>query len=274
MVYFDIMPLDEAKRVIREVTESTLITHYPLGDEGEGKGIKGQGFYPYCILPIETRTDTIFACTSALVHMYKRLFEDKGVDVTTAVYPEAKAFLFPSDFERLTGLDGILPRKRDYHIENQFVITINPPYRKPSKLYCFLRKSDRSLIIVDDTISGASTQEGHVMAFEEQGKEKLGHELYVPGGISVYERGDGLDEIRKRFPNKSFAGFARLEIIPREEKLIELGKGMGYPEEEDMPSLYIDMLYSEFDNLSYGEKNELINENFVPSVPYFFDEMI
>jgi adenine/guanine phosphoribosyltransferase-like PRPP-binding protein len=273
MVYFDIMPLDEAKRVIREATESALITHYPSEYGGEGNAIEEQEFYPYCILPIETRTETVFACTSALAHMYKRLFEDKGVDVTTAVYPEAKAFFFPSDFERFSGLDGIPPRKRDYHIGSQFEITINPPYRKPSKLYCFIRKSDRSLIIVDDMISGASTQEGHIRAFEEQGKEKLGHELYVPGGISVYERGNGLDEIRKKFPDKSFAGFARLEIIPREEKLPELGKAMGYPEEEDMPSLYINMLYRELGDLSYEEKNLLIIDNFVPSVPYFFDEM-
>jgi hypothetical protein len=287
MTDLEIMPLDEAKKIIRKETEASPITHYP---KGGGKGIlwrfadyirtemgypTEQEFYPYCILPFERRTGNLHAYTSALAHMYRKLFEDKGIEVTTAVYPEAKAFLFAAGFEDLTGLNGVVTRKRNYNVGKQIVIKISPPYRKASNLYCVgLNDSDMYPITVDDTISGSLTMGGHTIALEGQSKEKLGHELTVPGGISVYERGEGLDILRERFPDKTFAGFARLEIVPRSEwLLLVLGHEFGFPDEDDLPGMFIQKLYREHPYLSREEIDAEINKFFIPGVQNFFDEI-
>ncbi len=117
-------------------------------------------------------------------------------------------------------------------------------------------------------ISGSLTEAGHIDAFENRDRE-------VIGGISAYERGDGLSKLKDKYSDKIFAGFARIEIVPREEKLAELRKKLGDPEEKDIPEMFLQFLekdlrqFEECEWITY--LYNMINKNLKPKVIHFFD---
>lgn len=266
------MRLSTAKVIVKNATGRQPITFYAL----EG----GEGFYPYVILPFEGRTETLDAVSSGLVHMYRRFFED---GVTTAVYPEAKSFLF-TGIENNTDVYGVVTRKRRYPgVPGQVEISIKTPYRGETKMWCVgLEDGDTGLVIVDDMISNSLTMSGHIEALEREGYP-------VHGGLSVYERGEGLETLRGRFPDKTFAGFARLEIGPRNEKAHKaIERDVGVCDDAELIQRYMQHVVSSHKHLLYENGSEMpeekrkkefegrvfrdINERLRPMIPRFFDE--
>ncbi len=254
------LSLDVLKARIREETENSPLTFF---EKRSGREI---AVYPYCILPLERDTSILGECVEALARLYIRMFAAEGV--TTLVFPESKAFLLASLADRLE-LRGALTRKRDYGIPEQIDIAMETAYREKDMMHCAgLSENDSKLVLVEDMISGGFTVSGHIEAFEEAGFE-------VAGAISVYERGDGIRSLEARYPDKRFAGFARLEILPDDEFLERMKRYEGI-EREDVTAAFLSDLrkeYSGYNDVCYRDiLIEQLNKNFSPVITRFCDE--
>ena len=253
--------LQQAEKEIRRVTEASPITFFPTGD--------GNGVYPYVVLPFEGDDQLLEPFCTGLAYTYVSRF---GI-ATTLVYPESKAFSF-NRLSSMLGLRGVFTRKREggYGTPGEVEITIATPYRGDTSMYCIgLKDEDRDLLIVDDMISRAGTMGGHIEAFGNAGRN-------VIGGMSCYERGDGLETLRGRYPDLRFEGFARLEIIPRPGKERGIRDMLGDPDidETELAGLYLEHLRGETPaDEFFGRRAELlprINEHLQPRIPRFFDK--
>jgi len=135
-----------------------------------------------------------------------RMLEDELHEATTIVLPESKAFPLVL-LAKQARLKAAFIRKRDYNEQNLFEIHQQKVYTGATTMYCVKNALDRSdkLLIVDDMISSGGTQIAIIRALQEQG-------FSIVGIGSVYERGDGIERIRRETGYRA-KGLARLEIV-------------------------------------------------------------
>jgi adenine/guanine phosphoribosyltransferase-like PRPP-binding protein len=187
------------QRVIKEETEKCEMTTFPTED--------GKGTYPYVILPFDSRITPKFM--RAITKGMSLMLKDEIKKATAVLLPEAKGFLLSPIIETF-GLDLALVRKRNYRTKNQIVIEQRKAYKDKEAenlMYCVgLKKGDVPLI-VDDIISTGGTQISIINALKEHGFD-------IAGIGVVYERGNGIEEI-KRQTGYDAKALARLEIIDK-----------------------------------------------------------
>ncbi|MEM1535635.1 MAG: phosphoribosyltransferase [Candidatus Pacearchaeota archaeon] len=186
------------KKVIVEETENSGITMFPSTD-------KKKKFYPYVILPFESRISVQFQ--QAMIIALKKLLKQELKEASCIMLPEAKAFLL-APFATAVKKEIVLIRKRNYYVPGQFVIKQEKAYKEEKKgniFYCVgLNQEDRPLLL-DDIISSGKTSIGIIKAVMKKG-------LKFAGVASFYEREDGLKNIEKETGLKPKA-VARLEIV-------------------------------------------------------------
>jgi len=189
----------EWQRIIKEETEKCEMTTFPTED--------GKGTYPYVILPFDSRINPRFM--KAVIEGMKWMLKDELKKTTTIVLAEAKGFLLTPLVEA-TGLDVALVRKRNYRTPDQIVIEQRKAYKEKagkSFMYCVgLKKGDKPLII-DDIVSSGGTTIGIIKALEEHGFD-------IVGIGSVYERGDGVENVKKE-TGYTVKALARFEVIDK-----------------------------------------------------------
>ncbi len=184
------------QRIIKQETEKAKMTIFPTED--------GKGTYPYVILPFDGRIKPIFL--KAVIQGMTIMLKDELKEATTIVLPEAKGFLLTPLFEN-TGLDITLIRKRDYRIANQIVVEQRKAYRDneiKNLMYCIGLKKDDKPLIIDDMISSGGTQITTIKALER-------HDYDIVGIGTVYERGNGIENVKKE-TGHTVKGLVRLEI--------------------------------------------------------------
>jgi hypothetical protein len=261
-----IMPLGEVKERVKELTEASPVCIIPKD--------KGVGCYPYVKLPLESRNEYVPVCGHALVYMWHEFIECEGIEVTSLLHPEAKAFpLIPYVLEH-SGVGGPIPRKRKYATPNEVCIRgEGTAYRKGANMYFDLEEQDTDLLVLEGIASSGDTITGFIKSLD--GAKIAGKKRNLVGALSVWERGDGLYELKKEYPGKIFAGFARLEIIPREGKREELMNKLGTENIEAVPSAFLKHLQGSMSDKEFLERREEyfhdVNEYLRPSVPRFFD---
>ncbi|UCD21199.1 MAG: hypothetical protein JSW08_01485 [archaeon] len=186
------------RKVIKEETENSGITMFPSAS-------KKKKWYPYVILPFECRMSARFQKASILA--LKKLLKNCLKEATCILLPEAKAFLL-APFAMAINKDIVLLRKRDYHVKGQFKIKQAKAYLEKKKgevLYCLgLQPGDRP-ILIDDVLSSGKTSIGIIKEAHKRG-------IRFAGVSAFYERGDGIDNVRRETNYKAKA-VARLEII-------------------------------------------------------------
>ncbi len=185
---------DSIKKILKEETEKSLVTEFER--EGGGK-------YPYAILPLESfaTPEYFHAVREGLKYMLK----DEIARADAILSIEAKAYLVTPSLAEELNLPHIAVRKRNYNVK-QLVINQKKAYRGGQKLYCVgINRLEKgaSILIVDDMISSGWTVLGTVEALEKE-------DFKIAGIGSVYERGDGIENIRKAGYNVK--GLMRLEI--------------------------------------------------------------
>lgn len=186
------------KKIIVEETENSGITMFPSTD-------KKKKFYPYVILPFESRMSVEFQ--KAVIIAFKKLLKQELKKASCIMLSEGKAFLL-APFATAVKKEIVLIRKKDYHVPGQFVIKQEKAYKEEKKgnvFYCVgLNQEDRPLLL-DDIISSGKTSIGIIKTVMKRGLE-------FAGVASFYERGEGLKNIEKETGLKPKA-VARLEII-------------------------------------------------------------
>lgn len=186
------------KKVIKEETENSGLTTFPATD-------KKRKFYPYVILPFESRMSVAFQ--KAAIIALKKLLHKELKEATCVMLPEAKAFLL-APFATAAGKEIVLIRKRDYHVQGQLVVRQEKAYKEKGRgeiLYCVgLNQEDRPLLL-DDIISSGKTTIGVIRAVLARG-------LKFAGIASFYEREQGLENVEKETGYRPKA-VARLEIV-------------------------------------------------------------
>jgi len=186
------------KTVIREETENSGIVMFPA----TGKKKK---FYPYVILPFESRMSVAFQ--KSVIAALTKLLKTELKQATCILLPEAKAFLISAFAEKLKK-EIVLIRKRDYHVKGQMVIKQEKAYKEKKRgdiFYCVgLNPGDRP-ILIDDMVSSGKTMIGIIKALLKKGVKPVGIATF-------YERSDGLKNIKKE-TGFNVKAVARLEII-------------------------------------------------------------
>ena len=183
------------QKVIKETIEKSEMTTFPAED--------GKGNYPYIIQPFEKRISPRYM--RAIIEGMTLMLKNEIKEATTIVLPEAIGFLL-SPLIETTGLDLTLIRKRNYKTTDQIIIEQTKAYKEGARfMYCVgLKKGDIPLI-VDDFISSGGTQISIINAFKKHGFD-------IAGIASLYERGNGVNEIKKKTGYDAKV-LVRLEII-------------------------------------------------------------
>lgn len=165
----------------------------------------GKGTYPYVILPFDSRVTPRFL--NAVIEGLREMLKDEIKKATTIVLPEAKGFLL-TPLAEATGLDIVLIRKRNYRTPKQIVIKQRKAYREGKTImYCVGLKKDDKPLIIDDIVSSGGTQISIIKTFEEHGFD-------IVGVGTVYERGDGIKNIKKE-TGYTVKALARLEVVDK-----------------------------------------------------------
>ena len=145
----------------------------------------------------------------AVVEGMTWMLKDEIKKATVIVLTEAKGFLLTPLIEA-TGLDVALIRKRDYKKPDQIIIEQSKAYKEKGAkkfLYCVgLKKGDKPLII-DDIVSSGGTTISIIKELEEHGFD-------IVGVGSVYERGDGVEKVKKE-TGYDFKALVRFELIDK-----------------------------------------------------------
>jgi len=143
----------------------------------------------------------------AVTEGMKRMLKDELQKATAIVLPEAKGFLL-SPIAKVSDLDLVMIRKRDYRTPDQIVFEQRKAYKeKEGKniMYCVgLKKGDTPLII-DDIISSGRTQISIIKTLEQ-------YNFDIAGIGTVYARGNGIDKVKKE-TGYTVKALARLEIV-------------------------------------------------------------
>lgn len=199
----------EWQRIIKEETEKCEMTTFPTED--------GKSTYPYVILPFDSRINKRFM--KAVIEGMKWMLKDEIKKATVIVLAEAKGFLLTPLVEA-TGLDIALVRKRNYRTPAQIVIEQKKAYKEKagkSLMYCVgLKKGDKPLII-DDIVSSGGTSISIIKALEKHGFD-------IVGVCSVYERGDGVENVKKE-TGYDVKALTRFEVIDKKPVVTRLFGG-------------------------------------------------
>jgi adenine/guanine phosphoribosyltransferase-like PRPP-binding protein len=259
-----LLPLKEVKQYIRTLTKASPVCIFQKGDGG---------IYPYVKLPIETRNEDAALCGDAIAHMYKTFIQDEGIKVTSMLHPEAKAFPLIANVFEYSGIGGPIPRKRSYGTPNEVRISTEGTAYTESGGMCFdLLDQDTELLIIEGIISSGKTIRGFLESLD--GKKIMEKRRNVVGALSVWERGNGLFELKNDYPGKIFKGFSRLEIIPRKERVRELKDNLG---NDINPESFLEYLQGDMTGEEFFKRRQeffkILNENYIPNVPRFFDEI-
>jgi adenine/guanine phosphoribosyltransferase-like PRPP-binding protein len=209
--------------------------------------------YPYIELPIMTDPNTIINGAEGLVCIFNRYLKDRGVKC--GIFPEAKAWFFATEFLKNTEIDFIPPVKKDHMRPGHLRLKGKAAYRDALMFTC-KEPPEVPIAIIEDTISSGKT----IIDFKDY-LDRGG--CFVEGGISVFERGNGIKNLEERYPGNEFKGFIRMDIVPQmgKENAIKDAIGNGVSEDE-MASEFAKHLYKK-----YGKGDDSfysLNEHFRP----------
>lgn len=206
---------DDWKRIIKETTEKCRVTYFPTED--------GKGIYPYVILPSESTWSLPYrmAVKKGMFYMLQKEIEEADA----ILLPEAKGFPLTYIFGDLN-LNIIFTRKRDYRLEDQVRINQKKAYKSGNNEMFIVKarknnggeysiglRGDENILIAETIISSGETICSIIEALKSQTDCK------IVGIGAIYERGEGIENIRKRVGYEA-KGLARLEVIERNGEII------------------------------------------------------
>lgn len=184
------------ERIIREETEKCSVTKFPTSD--------GKSWYPYIILPFESRISPKFL--NAVIKGATKMLKKELKLATTVLLPEAKAFLL-TGLAKKDGLDIALIRKRNYRMPGQMVVEQEKAYQEKEEkdlMYCVGLHEDDIPLLIDDIVSSGGTIISIIRSLKNQGYK-------IAGVGTIYERGDGVKEVEKS-TGCNVKALARLEV--------------------------------------------------------------
>jgi adenine phosphoribosyltransferase len=196
------MKMEEIKRVIKRFSEKGRTTTFYTDD---GKP------YTYVILPLEARAEPIFI--KACVEGIEKLMKEEIKKSNTVLAIESKGFIITPIIAMRNGLRWVAVRKRNYNIPDQFVFHQKKAFKGGTELFCVgLKRNDR-VILIDDIFSSGGTVINTVEVLMNCG-------IKINGICAIYTRGNGLEEIKKKFGLPTGA-LARIELIEGKPKITE-----------------------------------------------------
>jgi adenine/guanine phosphoribosyltransferase-like PRPP-binding protein len=255
------MPRLIAKNKVKGYVKESL-EGSPITLKVENKG--GQNnIYPYIYLPLSNDWRAIEHGAHGMAHVYFDLFGDDGI--REGVFPEAKAWFLALEFCRLTGIDLIAPDKKNLPFGDPIQVVSGTAYRSEVEFSAPKTGREGGRIIVDDTISGGITEYNFTRAYENAG-------CIVPGGISLYERGNGIEYLKREFPDKKYAGFARMEIRLRDEERKRLEEKLGTGDEDELIKRVVEDIFSHYCGQDHRQIEYLLGQYLRHEVTGFYDD--
>jgi len=196
------MKKEEIKRIIKRFSEKGRTTTFYTDD---GKP------YTYVILPFESRADPIFI--KACVEGIEKLMRDEIKKSNTVLAIESKGFIITPIIAMRNGLNWVAVRKRNYNLPDQFVFHQKKAFKGGTELFCVGLKKNDKVILIDDIFSSGGTVINTVDVLIKCG-------IKIVGICAIYTRGNGLEEIKKKFGLPTGA-LARIELKGEKPKLTE-----------------------------------------------------
>ncbi|MDI6806286.1 MAG: phosphoribosyltransferase family protein [Candidatus Aenigmarchaeota archaeon] len=195
-------PKIDWKRIIKEVTERCEMTTFST-PQGEP--------YPYVILPFESIVP--FEFIDATIEGMSWMLEKELSEANKILAIEAKGFIPASWLAQRYGKDLVVIRKRDYKIPHQIEIEQTKAYGRDKLYGAWQLREDDKLLIVEDIISSGGTLIGVTKDLEKR-------RYSIVGIGSVYERGNGIDEIKEKTGHNA-KGLARLEVMASKPHVVK-----------------------------------------------------
>ena len=183
-----------------------------LQDSLRGSPIIWKGDYPYFIHPISDGiprmdADVLRATRDLIVEMV----DWSKVDLVVSV--EAMGLPLLAAVGDATGKPTVVIRKRQYGMEGEVRVDVEPGYSQSSTYINDIKPGER-ILIVDDVISTGGPLEPILETLEKMG-------VILQDIVIAIEKGEGRERLAKERPDWPIRTLARIDIIDGRVEILE-----------------------------------------------------
>ena len=162
-----------------------------------------KGDYPYFIHPITDGVPRLEpAVLEAIVDLTSELIDWEGIDLILGI--EAMGLPLTAPLSIRTGIPMVIARKRSYGLEGEVEVNQETGYSKASIYLNDIKEGER-IVIIDDVLSTGGTIKSVIEGLNRT-KAK------VVNVVIVVEKGDGMQELKRDYPDVEFDSLVKLEM--------------------------------------------------------------
>ncbi len=162
-----------------------------------------KGDYPYFIHPITDGVPRLEPkVLEAIVDLTSELIDWEGIDLILGI--EAMGLPLTAPLSIRTGIPMVIARKRSYGLEGEVEVNQETGYSK-ANIYLNDIKEGERIVIIDDVLSTGGTIKSVIEGLNRT-KAK------VVNVVIVVEKGDGMQELKRDYPDVEFDSLVKLEM--------------------------------------------------------------
>ena len=162
-----------------------------------------KGDYPYFIHPITDGVPRLDGeVLEAVINLIIERVDWENVDLILGI--EAMGLPLCAPLSIQTGKPLVIARKRPYGFENEITIDQSTGYSKGAMYLNDINPGEK-VLIVDDVLSTGGTMKAIFTGLETAKAE-------VAEVVTIIEKGEGVNLLRKQYPSISISSLVRLEM--------------------------------------------------------------
>tara|TARA_B100001248_G_scaffold34582_1_gene22151 strand:- start:1381 stop:1968 length:588 start_codon:yes stop_codon:yes gene_type:complete len=163
--------------------------------------LKGQ--YPYFIHPITDGVPRLNPkVLEAIIDLAVPLVNWENIDIILGI--EAMGLPLTAPLSIRTGVPMVIARKRKYGLEGEVEVNQETGYSKGSIFLNDIKAGER-IVIIDDVLSTGGTIKSVIEGIRQA-------RASLENVIVVVEKGDGMQQLKRSYPDISFDSIIKLEM--------------------------------------------------------------